>query len=187
MDKIKEIFDDIYVTRNGSVFSVIKYMSGDEKVKQRKLSETSLGYLTTKISGTTYYVHRLVAEAFIPNPDGKEEVDHIDTNRSNNMVSNLRWVSKKENHANKISRVLHRLANIENQKGRRVYKYNKYHQLVDVYPSVKECCVNENINYYYMSNYLNHMSPKVLNKTDCIYSLKRLDDELPIEKNDMVM
>ncbi len=179
MEKIKEIFDNIYITNNGSVFSVITYMDGKERVKQRKLTPTALGYLTTNISGTTYYVHRLVAEAFLPNPENKPEVDHIDTNRANCKSSNLRWVTKKENHANKISRVLHRLANIENQKKKVVYKYNKYHQLVDVFPTVKECCVSENINTSYMSTYLNHLSPKVRKKTDSIYSYTRLVDEVP--------
>ena len=45
-----------------------------------------------------YSVHRLVAEAFIPKIDGKNQVDHIDSNRQNNNVNNLRWCTIAENH-----------------------------------------------------------------------------------------
>lgn len=51
----------------------------------------------------TYLVHRLVAEMFIPNPDNKKEVDHIDTDPTNNVVTNLRWVSPSENQFNELT------------------------------------------------------------------------------------
>ena len=45
----------------------------------------------------TYSIHRLVAEAFIPNPDNLPEVDHRDGNPANNHVTNLRWCTRKQN------------------------------------------------------------------------------------------
>ena len=52
----------------------------------------------------TFRLHRLVAAAFIPNPDNKPCVDHIDGDRANNHADNLRWVTVKENQNNPITK-----------------------------------------------------------------------------------
>jgi hypothetical protein len=62
------------------------------------------GYLVVSLSNEngmkTFTTYRLVAVAFIPNPDGKPEVDHINNNRTDNRVSNLRWSTRSENNHN---------------------------------------------------------------------------------------
>ncbi len=49
------------------------------------------------------YLHRIVAELFIPNPENKSQVDHIDGNKHNNCVNNLRWATARENSNNPVT------------------------------------------------------------------------------------
>ena len=58
-------------------------------------------YVTISIGGHTYLKHRLIAATFLPNPLNLPEVDHIDGNKTNNDISNLRWVSRSENCRNR--------------------------------------------------------------------------------------
>lgn len=85
-------------TKNGN------YQGYNEKIlKTRKKGYCIVSLCKDrKIKGMQ--VHRLVAEAFIPNPENKPYVDHIDTNPQNNNVNNLRWCTQKENCLNPISR-----------------------------------------------------------------------------------
>lgn len=72
-------------------------------VKKEKIISQfdSNGYCRIKLNkdgkSRKYFVHRLVAEAFIGDKGDKQEIDHIDTDRRNNCVENLRWCTKKEN------------------------------------------------------------------------------------------
>jgi hypothetical protein len=66
-----------------------------------KFYENQKGYLMTqlRVNGKTKTItqHRLVAIAFIPNPENKAEVDHINGDRKYNLPQNLRWVTRSEN------------------------------------------------------------------------------------------
>lgn len=72
------------------------------KIKKPYINKSN-GYLTIdlydKNKTEKVPVHRLVAEAFIPNPEGKPTIDHKDGNRQNNDISNLRWATYSENNS----------------------------------------------------------------------------------------
>ena len=54
-------------------------------------------YQSVSIKGARFYVHRLVAACFIPNPEGKPEINHKNNDHADNSVSNLEWVTRAEN------------------------------------------------------------------------------------------
>lgn len=87
----------------GGTYSVSNYgeVRNNRTGKLMKPRKNEKGYLRIGLTKNgkqkCMRVHRLVAQAFIPNPENKPEVNHIDFNKENNCVNNLEWVTCKEN------------------------------------------------------------------------------------------
>lgn len=91
------------------------------------------------------YVHRLVAISFIPNPENKPEVNHIDGNKFNNNISNLEWNTSSENKTHSVSIGL-KDKGIERQ--RKLVSKTVYNVLTgQIYDSAKEASELNNIRH----------------------------------------
>ncbi len=82
--------DDYEITRDGKV---INKHTGHILAPQ----PNGKGYLRVSIGKKLMFIHRLVAEKYIPNPENKPQVNHKDGNKLNNCVDNLEWVTNQEN------------------------------------------------------------------------------------------
>lgn len=107
-------YEELYeVSETGLVRSVDRWVITKNQRKRlhkgkeiSQLPNKSVQYMQVSLWKNNYrknhYIHRLVAEVFIPNPFNLLEVNHIDGNRQNNHVSNLEWVSRSGNSAHAI-------------------------------------------------------------------------------------
>lgn len=106
-----------YVTKEGDIWST-------KTNKFLKVQKHPNGYRTIRIDNT-YMVHKLVLSTFVPNGNKKAEVDHIDNNKANNNLENLRWVSRSVNAKNVV-------------KKKREYKYKKMFK-----------CIKDNVEHFF--------------------------------------
>lgn len=125
-------------------FGQIRHKKRKQILKPRS-NKGGYQYVNFKISGknTNFAVHRIVANAFIPNPNGYTEVNHKDYDRNNNCVDNLEWVTSSQNKA-------HAYLKQENKqsRGKAVEQYSKDGEYLKTFKSISEaalemgCCIS---------------------------------------------
>ena len=126
---------DVY----GNVYSIQRTTTKGGKLKPQKAHGYYRVALTKNGKTKCYFVHRLVAAAFLEKPKGKDFINHKDFDRGNNNVSNLEWVTQKENLDYSKHKMRHpRLKTRPSSTGE--------HHI-----SVKWCGKKKNIKYYLVS------------------------------------
>ena len=126
---------------NSSIKNNNKVMKKGKKLKKYVDSKTNYEYVKLSIYNKVKksYIHRLVAQAFIPNPENKPQVNHIDGDKCNNRMNNLEYVSEKENMRHAFDNGL-----VKIKKGRQhhlaknVYQYDLNDNLVKIWGSSME-------------------------------------------------
>lgn len=133
----KIINGNFVVCSDGTIFN-IKYKGKLGSIHIVPQRDNGNGYMKVNLGHKSYYVHRLVAEAFISNPNNLPQVNHKDENKKNNSVDNLEWCDAKynSNYGTKIERFIEK--NTNGKKSKKVYQYTIDGELVNEWKSTMD-------------------------------------------------
>jgi hypothetical protein len=150
---MQEIWKDIKALDNKYLISNMgKIRSYLHKNHNLSTHYNNSGYEVIVIKKKHFSIHRLVAEAFVPNPNNYVFVNHIDGNKHNNKFNNLEWCTKSynEKEAYRLGLKTPTLPNlgktgILSARSKKVYQFNKEHILINCYNGVREASRKTNI------------------------------------------
>lgn len=132
----------VVIVHGSNTYKLTVYSDGtiasDKEVK--KQYENSDGYMEISVGArpqTRLKVHRLVAMAFLDNPENKPQVNHIDGNKKNNDVSNLEWATARENVQHAIKHGLNKIVGSKRH-CTAVAQFTLDGQYITSYPTIKE-------------------------------------------------
>lgn len=162
MEKPIKDFENYSITTEGLVISYNNYnnISSNGRIMSTKTPTNKYESVKLSKNNQTYtkMVHRLVAEAFIPNPTNKPVVNHIDGDIKNNKVENLEWVTIKEN----VNKSYTRSGVGPNRNGFqiKVKLFNKKNEVIGEFESINSACryASKNFNCSYSGMNKNHKS-----------------------------
>lgn len=140
MSKLIEGFENYSIDKQGNVFNLI---TGTFKIPTSNKSGKGYMYvdLYSKGKRKRKYVHRLVAEAFIPNYENKPFINHKDRNPHNNDVKNLEWCTPLENveHASKVLGVMNAYKKANTKRKKQVKMIDRFSgDTIAVFDSIRE-------------------------------------------------
>ena len=96
-----EIWKDVIgLENNYQISNIGRIKSKTPRYKNKEFLKTQIntfGYVTIKLFKKTYFFHKIIAKAFIPNNKNKPFINHIDGNKQNNKIENLEWCTASEN------------------------------------------------------------------------------------------
>lgn len=131
----------------------IRQKNNSKQLKKGRILKPSInkfGYMYVNLSKNCiikgYKVHRLVAEAFIPNSENKPQVNHIDGNKLNNNVNNLEWCTNSENQKHAFKNGMQKIQWSNLYKGKRVRQYDLNENFIKEWNTIKEASVGTGTN-----------------------------------------